>query len=375
MRVTLLAPIYAPYRTPVLRDLAKLCDLHVILSAPTEHNRHWRLPDELPFRCSVISGAGMRIGHRTLYPSPRIVARLRTNRPDVIIASGYAFATFYCFLYGAATGVPVCVWSEGTAHSERGVRGLSHVTRRLAVRMADAYIGTSSQAVLRFQELGATPSACFRVPYALDVPDMPRAQPPRDGICRMLVLGQLIPRKGLSELLDALAVARQRTPGRLTATIAGEGPMRRAIEQKIATCGLGDVVSLVGHIDPAGLPDLYRSHNVLVFPSLSDSFGVVPLEAMRAGLPVIASKYAAVADDFVEDGVTGRVIDPRDSSQFVAALLEAAAWPSWMDAAGATAIMRMEEASPGAAATTLLTAATQAVSRSQARPRRLRQIG
>ena len=62
--------------------------------------------------------------------------------------------------------------------------------------------------------------------------------------------------------------------------------------------------------------DLYAESSLFILPTREDCFGLVTLEAMCAGLPVIISKYADGAYDLIEDGVTGFIVDPYDEKQF-----------------------------------------------------------
>jgi glycosyltransferase involved in cell wall biosynthesis len=208
--------------------------------------------------------------------------------------------------------------------------------------------------VRRLQEFGARPESCFRAPYALDPfsATLDDERPRR--VCRFLFVGQLIPRKGLRELVAAVDLARRH--GDVSLTIAGAGPLRSELIRTVRSRGLEDSVTLVGHLEGRELELLYASHDVFAFPSLADSFGVVVVEAMRAGLPVIASRYAGATEDFVEDGVTGRVIDPLDPEQLLQAILEAASRPSWRLAAGERASKRATKESPADVARTFLDA-------------------
>ena len=94
MRLAVVTPIYAPYRTPVFRELARQVALLVIYCAPTEHNRDWTLPENLPYEWGVVSQQGTRVGHRTVYPSLRLIGRLGRFRPDAVVAAGFSLPRF-----------------------------------------------------------------------------------------------------------------------------------------------------------------------------------------------------------------------------------------------------------------------------------------
>jgi glycosyltransferase involved in cell wall biosynthesis len=118
-------------------------------------------------------------------------------------------------------------------------------------------------------------------------------------------------RKGLDVALAAAAQARADLPG-LRLQVAGvpAGP---------ATEG----VDWLGVIPPAGMADLYRGADLLLFPTRYESFGLVVLEAMAAGLPVIVSDE--VGPGIVTDGRNGVGIRGHDPSRYAAALRRLAA--------------------------------------------------
>jgi len=115
-------------------------------------------------------------------------------------------------------------------------------------------------------------------------------------------------------------------------------------------------VGLRGFVDHPELPSVYAEHDLLVFPSLEEVFGLVVLEAMAAGLPVIASRFAGATRDLVEDGRTGWVMDPSSADGIASALETAFAsrreWPDF----GARARTRALECSPRLATERILDA-------------------
>jgi phosphatidyl-myo-inositol dimannoside synthase len=120
--------------------------------------------------------------------------------------------------------------------------------------------------------------------------------------------------KGHDQLLEAL----QRIPdARLV--VAGDGDDRRRLEEKAAVLGLGDRVAFTGFLSEATLAELYRRCAAFVMPSRGEGFGLVYLEAMRAGKPVVANRGSA-AEEIVRDGETGLLVDSDDRDELSAAL-------------------------------------------------------
>ncbi len=112
----------------------------------------------------------------------------------------------------------------------------------------------------------------------------------------ILYVGRLVHRKGVHLLVDAMTYLKDEIPN-AKLVIAGSGHLYSVLKEKIETNDLKDSVVLLGKVDERDLPDLYRSADIFVLPSLyGESFGIVVLEAMASGLPVIASPVGGVRE-------------------------------------------------------------------------------
>lgn len=348
-RVAVVTNIVAPYRTPALRELARLVELRVFYSAETESNRPWTVSRDLPFDYEIVDGRAIDARGRTLYISPRLISRLRAFRPSVVAIGGFSAPAVYALCYCVMSGANLILINEGTRHTERGLGPVSRLLRWVLVRAAKAYIAVSTSAEDRLCDLGAKPMHCVVVPYALDIADRPtRDYSSAGSVPRILYVGQFIERKGVLQLLDA--VERVGRSQAVSLTMVGHGPLEETLRSVIAARYLESCVTMRGFVDQPELPALYAEHDLFAFPSLEETFGVVLLEAMAAGLPTIASCFAGATRDFVEVGNSGWIMDPSSADGIVRALQDALnarhAWPDL----GAAARKRLEEASPRHAA-------------------------
>lgn len=130
--------------------------------------------------------------------------------------------------------------------------------------------------------------------------------------------------------------------------VAGDGEARPEIAAWLAP--FGDRVRLLGSADEAALPPLYAACDLYVWPAVAEAYGMAMLEAQAAGLPVLAGREGGVAD-IVADGITGRLVPPRDPAAFAAALSGLLGQPDLLRRWGAAASARVAErhASPAAA--------------------------
>lgn len=105
---------------------------------------------------------------------------------------------------------------------------------------------------------------------------------------RILYVGRLDPRKGILDLISTFrALSKQRSD--LHLTIIGRGPLEQRLRDIINTESLQTGIDLLPAVSHEQMPEIYRSHDLLIVPSLYEPFGLVILEAMAAGLPVISS--------------------------------------------------------------------------------------
>jgi len=133
----------------------------------------------------------------------------------------------------------------------------------------------------------------------------------------LLAVGRIEPLKGLDILIRALAQLNERQPAVL-AIIGGDDRAEADIAKLRALAedlGVGDAVHFLGPRPHEALPDFYRAADVVVVPSFYESFGLVAVEAMASGVPVVASRVGGLAST-VADGRTGYLIAWRCPEPF-----------------------------------------------------------
>jgi phosphatidylinositol alpha-1,6-mannosyltransferase len=116
--------------------------------------------------------------------------------------------------------------------------------------------------------------------------------------------------KGHDEVLAAFPAVLQQVP-QARLVVAGGGDDRARLEAAAAGAGLRDHVTFIGFVSEATLSELFTRCAAYVLPSRGEGFGLVYLEAMRAGKPCIAATGSA-AEEIIVDGTTGFLVDPND---------------------------------------------------------------
>ncbi|MGD2158677.1 MAG: glycosyltransferase family 4 protein [Anaerolineales bacterium] len=142
------------------------------------------------------------------------------------------------------------------------------------------------------------------------------------GPLRILFIGNVIPRKGLHTILDAL---RSLPPEMCRLTVVGsltEDPVyANTLLKQVNQMGLGGRVEALGSISDGELSNQLQQHQLLVMPSSYEGFGIAYLEAMGFGLPVIGTQRGG-ASEIITSGENGYLIAPQDSEALTAHLQE-----------------------------------------------------
>ena len=176
------------------------------------------------------------------------------------------------------------------------------------------------EAMLARQE--APDSKITVVPNGITAPDPGNAAETRqslgiDADTPLLVCAARLEReKDVASLMSAVKIVRERVPG-VRCLVAGEGAERSALDAQVQALGLEDSVTLLGF--RADAPALMAAADVFVLPSLAEPFGLVLLEAMALGLPVVATRAGGPLEIIV-DGKTGFLVPPSSPNALADAL-------------------------------------------------------
>ena len=240
----------------------------------------------------------------------------RAFRPDLLHVQCFGPNGVYAAALARRTGTPLVLSSHGETfmddHDAFGTSALMREGLRRTIAAAAVTTGCSEQVLDdlrdRFGLEGGTvvPNGVGPVPTTPPTGTMPDALGLPDGPV-VLGVGRLETTKGFDLLVDAVAgIDRELSP---TLVIGGDGSQREALRALGEQVGLGDRLRLVGPLDEAGVDTWMRRADVVVMPSRREAFGIVALEAWRAGTPLVATSLGGPAS-FVTDGVDGVLVDP-----------------------------------------------------------------
>jgi len=241
-----------------------------------------------------------------------VICTLFALRPAVMLASELGARTLQAMVYRLLfRSSRIIIHADLSEDTERAFGRARAGLRRFLLARADLVVVNGQSGARYVLKAGGRQDRIVVVPYATDsafLTAMPRAVPDRPARA-LLYVGRLIESKGVLALLECLVRWCEGHPAdQIQFTVIGDGPMRSSIANASRPANL--TVSIKGAVPYAALPDHYRGADLMVFPTLADTWGLVVNEAMAMGLPVLGSIKSQAVTELIEDGVSGWWFDP-----------------------------------------------------------------
>lgn len=252
----------------------------------------------------------------------RIILNLIKFKPHVIFSAAFSLWTMLAFLLKPLMRWKIIIIYDGSSRTVDATdSNWRSLFRRLLTRHTSAFVTNSSggkQYLLR--HLLAKEHLVYHHPY--EVPDLSllMAASRSDHLIqhseqtrrpRFLFVGQVVKGKGLHHLFQALLLLKNWGTKDFTLMVIGDGPQRPELENLARENRLDEHIVWLGWLEYGQLGFYFQNADLLVFPTLADVWGMVVLEAMLFGKPILCSQFAGAAD-LVESGQNGFVFDPTD---------------------------------------------------------------
>ncbi|HVL69549.1 MAG TPA: glycosyltransferase [Vicinamibacterales bacterium] len=249
---------------------------------------------------------------RTLLQLLRFARWCRRERIAVVQACDF-YANAFALPGAALAGVPVRIGSRRELNPDKSAAQIR--LQRWAYRFASRVVANSPAALQILEQEGLPPARATVIANGIDAAAY--GAPERDGrVRRIITVANLRPEKS-HETLIAAAALLSRTHPHLRFLIVGDGSRRQALEQFARARGVGGMVEFLGHRED--VPALLARADVFVLPSRSEAFPNGAIEAMAAGLPVVASAVGGLLD-LITSGRTGLLVNPGDAEALANAL-------------------------------------------------------
>lgn len=362
-RIAWLLPVAWFYWQPALSELTKMFP-HTTVFTGLFPGYATGLQDTLnvevigEFKVIEIDRDENGYGDNFTYLSPKIIGSLLRLKPHVIFTSSFGVWTILALML-----MPLLRWrviiayegsSPGVDYRHSAARLL---VRRLMVKLSAACISNShAGGEYLIEILRAEKERVFVQPY--EIPDehtLPgssaAAEPELVDRLRpvFLFVGQVIPRKGLPLLLEACAALQTRGYDNYTIQVVGNGSQQSELEAFCREHGLSDRIEWVGRVPFDRIGTYFHNADVFVLPTLEDTWGVVTLEAMLLGKPILCSSGAGTAE-LVVSGENGYVFAPEDPDKLADLMQLFLDDPALIPAMGARSQQIMAQYTPVVAA-------------------------
>ncbi len=310
------------------------------------------------FRVIEINRDEGSYGDNFTYLSPGIIGHLLRLRPQVIFASSFGVWTIIALMLKPLLWWRVVIAYEGSSpgvdyrHSP-----LRLFVRRTMVWLANAYV-TNSYGGRDYlvDVLNAKADRVFVKPY--EIPDEQTLPGRSETVASpfadlqrpvFLFVGHVIPRKGLPLLLEACAILQARGHSNYSLVVVGDGTQQEELQTFCQDHGLSDRIQWAGRIPYDQIGNYFDDADVFVFPTLEDTWGVVTLEAMLLGKPILCSKGAGTSE-LIAHGENGYVFTPDDPEQLADLMQKFLDHPESIGPMGERSKQIMDQYTPTAAA-------------------------
>jgi glycosyltransferase involved in cell wall biosynthesis len=287
--------------------------------------------------------AGYAASEVTLLRFSHFLRFLREHPVDIIELQTPGPVSILCLLAAKFIGIrtlshyrtDILTYSKLLVDNRLAVWSINTVTK-IVTHWAGSVVTPSEAYSHKVQEMGVKPERIFKLPRGVDLENFhpEKAQLgawlalglPTKGI-KLLYVGRISKEKNLELIVDAFANLIKSQPN-LSLTMVGEGPYRIELESRLAKF---PGVKFTGVVQGENLASLFASADLLVFPSLTDTFGNSVVEALASGIPCITSNQGGPCEIIV-DGESGMIFDHTLKGDLEAKILSLVAYPERLKA-------------------------------------------
>lgn len=330
-KAVIITNIPAPYSVDLYNAIEKNAsdiELSVVFSAMQRENRQWKIDrSKIKNLYSLNSYILKRKDGdyiRYIHIPKGTWETLNRINPEILLVYEYNITSLISLLWAKIKKRKFIHITEGTLWSEINISFFQKILRHLILRNSDFCIACSSKSREKLIKWNVPKEKIKVILLTSDITKYKESRNNRKIMndYRILYVGSIEKRKGI----DLLIKAMKNVPdtGNLTISIVGNGDAAYidAILELIKKEKIKANIEFPGFLEGEELIREYQSADLFVFPSRSDCYGLVLVEAYCAGLPIVTSIYADGAYDVVEEGINGKFVNPYNSIEFGNAIAE-----------------------------------------------------
>ncbi|MEM9943503.1 MAG: glycosyltransferase family 4 protein [Planctomycetota bacterium] len=322
-----------PHHVVALQELAKrIRKLSVLVSVPMEADRDWH-PEWADLDVTIQKNyticrqwnhsSGFSENNFIHVPADTI-SQLKRLQPDIIFSYEMGFRTLLSCWYRVFHRNTRLVMVGNMSDHIEAERGISRRCLRWIIKKGVDFFTYNGPACRRYLESLKIPAQkMFHIPYCIDpqVVSTREKSTPHEDVKHLLYCGALSSRKAMVPFVSELNKwCRHNTGKSVVLTIAGSGPSESEL-RSLRTDNLE--IRFLGNCSTNQIKACFHLADFCVYPTLADEWGLVPIEAMASGVPILGSKYAQSVETHVVPNVNGWQFDPLKSESIFNAIDDA----------------------------------------------------
>lgn len=319
--LVLVTNIPSPYRIPLWDKVKDNIDLEVICIATNEKNRQWKT--EQRSYISFLKSYHFLFQQRDWalhFSIPfSLFFSLIKKHPDAVMITGYDSPQYWeALFYAKMFRKKKILWNGSTSLSARSQNKIVGFLKNYFINSFDTFYTYGTKASEYLESFGIDSEQIINGINTVDTDyykiHTSSKSKKKDGILKFLYVGQLIERKGVSVIVDALFKLNHKD---WFLTIVGSGEDEKKLKEKVRCYGLENKIIFVGYKQKNEIVEYYSEADVFLMPSYLEVWGLVLNEALSSGLFCLSSKYAGATFDLIQNGKNGFIIDPKDINDVI----------------------------------------------------------
>ncbi|MBL4710019.1 MAG: glycosyltransferase [Flavobacteriales bacterium] len=322
MKLVLLTNFIPPYRLSLYQGIDQIFDdFEILISTGMEKNRNWEVNHEalqVSIQKSISYSKNWKnelgFSEKTSIQLPwDTIGLLKRIDADVVISGEMGIRSFLSALYCSWYKKPLILWLTLSEHTETNKKGVRILLRKFLLKKSTTVLCNGKSGERYLQALGYQ-NKVFYAPYTSDYKINSKSS--FHSKKKILFSGQLIQRKGISEMIDAIDLLFHNNKDlKFELVVAGSGP-QEALFYALSKWEKQLTLTMLGALKYDDLKKVYQDIDLFLFPTLADEWGVVVNEALSSGVPILGSKYSQAVEELLVENQNGWIFDPLDTNEF-----------------------------------------------------------
>ncbi len=299
------------------------------------------------------------LGTRARYAVFPIMMYLRQYQPSFVLATP-SHVAIPTLIAGSVSNVPVIPWEPTFLSYDEPylpilMRVMTKAFRKSIYKLSSAVVATSSDVANEVKrEIGL--KSIYVLPNPCNIEAIKRTigsqEKKNSKTCNLVAVSRLIYQKGVDVILKAIHILNNHGINNFKLTVLGDGQLRNELRELSKTLGVADKVNFLGYVSN---PYPYMaSSDVFVHASRWEGFGMVIVEAMALGLPVIATSCPGGPKEILDNGKYGYIVPPDDPEKLAEAIAHLINNPKERDRLRSLSLVRIQDYKPEIIAQKLL---------------------